>query len=76
MLFPKSAYTISQAVADGPFSRSHIFKAMKDGILPFRYMGKTRVITGDALRAHFKTMEQGDALNPKMDRVAENLGHE
>ena len=44
------SYTIAGAAAATGFSRSYLFRRMKDGSLLFKYCGRSRMVTGDDLQ--------------------------
>lgn len=56
------SYTIAGAAAATGFSRSYLFRCMKDGSLPFKYCGRSRMVTGDDLQKLYNSLQSGDPV--------------
>ena len=66
-----SSYTIAGAVKDSGFSRSYLFRRMKDGSLPFKYCGRSRMVTGDDLQALYDSLQSGDPVEAAQKDVGD-----
>lgn len=55
----KLAYSIKEAVAASPFSRSALYEDIKRGLLPTKKRGKSTFIMKDDLDAYLKQFPGG-----------------